>query len=133
MIIGASIYYLIATLTVVWFAWRRGGIASDCAVALLIWDAMANATYRSGEVEIFSTVAISFVFIAFTVFLFYRWQFHWMPLYLALSGIAILFWNALPQHDPYVYKAVKNGIYLAMLVVTGVGTWTTSRTISAPS
>lgn len=128
MAIQAHVYYLAATFAVLGLAWRRGGVSFDCTVALLAWYCLANTTYIYGQVETTGTLIAALVYLVICYALVRKHDHHWLPLYLLTTAGAIILWNALyADDDPYIYKAVKNGLYLGELLAVTVSIWTTPK------
>jgi hypothetical protein len=100
----------------------------DCAVALLIWYTLANATYSRGEVETVSTFIAAGIYLLICGHLVRKHDHHWLPLYLMGSAAAIILWTAFYDADAYVYKAVKNGIYIGELIAVSIALWTNRPT-----
>jgi hypothetical protein len=96
-------------------------------VVLLVWLALVNLTYQKGVVETTETMTIAALFIVLCVLLIRKWDQHWLPIYLLFSGFAMVLWTAFWHGDAYLYKAVKNGIYIGELGAVGVSVWTTRK------
>lgn len=126
---GWSIVYLILTFLVLGISRFRGEVPRDCSVALLVWYCLANIGYAEGEIEDLSTQFNAMVFIAICVWLMYRYP-HWLPKYLFGAGVAMILWTAYTSNysdgDPYVYKLVKNGIYMSELLAVSIS-WKGAR------
>lgn len=130
MTLGVSVYYLAATLIVLGLAWRKGGVTFDCAVALLIWYCLANATYSRGEVETIPTFIAAGIQLVVCGILTRKYDHHWLPLYLLFSAAAVILWTSLYDEHAYIYKSVKNGIFIGELLAVSLSIWTSHRTRS---
>ena len=113
-----SEFYLVATIIVVAVSRTRNKMVYDCAVLLLIWTVLVNATYRYGELELIPTAVICVPFLMFAGVLERRYR-HWLTTMVFAMGVGMLVWTAVQTYidsTPYLYKAVKNLIYLVTLI-----------------
>ena len=139
---GWSVYYGIATAMVLGLSWWRGFklksmVARDCAIGLVGWYVLVNATYQLGTLEIVQTQVIGAIFALACVWLIKRHR-HWLPWYLLVADTSIMTWTAFfdeawfdtPRLAEYWYKATKNLIYATDLLATCVSwiPWMNTKT-----
>lgn len=125
----AAYWYLAATAAICGFAFFRGPVNRDCAIAVIIWFALAQLGYSRGEVEWLSTYIITGVQFLVVGYLVGKHDHHGLPLWLLVTNAARVIWNAYygsdPEADSYTFKYVKNAIYILDLgALTVSSVWT---------
>lgn len=124
----AAYWYLAATAAVVGLAWFRGPVNRDCGLALAVWFVLAQLGYDRGEVEWIQTYIIAGIQFLIVGYLVGKHDRHWLTLWLLATNAGRLLWNAYygtdPDADPWMFKSVKNLIFISeLLALLASSTW----------
>ncbi len=111
-----SVAYLALTLALL-YAVRGSKPHLIGAVGLLMWMALEKVIYQYGVVESSGTTSITAIYLVYMVVAawYLRELFIWG---LAALGVVAIAWSGVGVSDAYLFKSVKNGIYLTGLLAT---------------
>lgn len=111
MILGASVFYLLACFVLLGIAYFRTPVSRDGAVAILLWYALVNAIYQRDIVEWRETIFVSALFIAFCGVLIWKHGARWLLIFLSFMGVAMAAWAwAFRSAPAYDFKLGRNVI-----------------------